>query len=127
MNTLYLVLGAGLLLLFYLRFIKGGANIPSLSGEEFLDDLKENDGVLVDVRSPAEYAAGHIEGAQNLDFFSRQFKVRAEKLPKEKAIYVYCKSGTRSNMAAKALQKLGFERVINLAGGTMGWRGELVK
>ncbi|MEM8896540.1 MAG: rhodanese-like domain-containing protein [Bacteroidota bacterium] len=126
MNTLYVVLGAVLLLLLYLRFVKGG-NIPSLSGEEFLDDLKENDGILVDVRSPAEYAAGHIEGAQNLDFFSRQFKAGAEKLPREKPIYVYCKSGTRSSMAARKLKKLGFENVVNLAGGTMGWSGELVR
>lgn len=127
MNTYFLILISALLLwILYSRFVQGG-NIPSLSGQAFLDDLKENDGVLVDVRSSQEYAAGHIQGAENMDFLGRQFKARAENLPKEKPIYVYCKSGTRSKMAARTLQKLGFEKVVNLSGGTMGWKGELVK
>lgn len=68
---------------------------------------------LLDVRTPEEYAAGHIEGATN---FSLQ-DIQAGKRPsgsKSQAIYVYCHSGNRAGQAAAILQNAGYSNVIDL-------------
>ncbi|WP_438961616.1 rhodanese-like domain-containing protein [Nonlabens sp.] len=77
---------------------------------------------LVDVRTPNEYASGHIKNAINIDFFNQTAFVKAfEKLDKEKPVYIYCKSGNRSNKAAQKLDSLGFKNIYDLRGGYMNW------
>jgi len=74
---------------------------------------------LVDVRSPSEFASGHLEGALNLPV--DQLSVRMGELgPKGTPIVVYCASGTRSAMAARKLKGGGFASVRNL-GGMANW------
>ena len=81
--------------------------------------------VLIDVRSPAEYAGGHIPGSINLPI---QMLQRAEDQlgSPETRIYVYCQSGARSSRAAKMLEIMGYSQVTDL-GGIGGYRGELEK
>lgn len=68
---------------------------------------------LVDVRSPGEYAAGHIDGAINIPV--DQIGNRASSLdPKDRPVVVYCASGTRSAMARRTLRSAGFTQVFNL-------------
>ncbi|MCX7607425.1 MAG: rhodanese-like domain-containing protein [Bacteroidia bacterium] len=63
--------------------------------------------VILDVRTPQEYASGHIKGAQNLDFYG-QFEQSIQKLPKSKIYYLHCASGRRSGSATEIMRKHGF-------------------
>ena len=76
---------------------------------------------LVDVRTPAEFSAGSIEGAQNMDVKNTEFKTMAAKLDKKRPVAVYCLSGIRSARAAGILQELGFKKIYNLDGGYTAW------
>lgn len=70
--------------------------------------------VYVDVREPEEYAKGHVEGAINLP--PADLMAGAEKLkdvPKDATIILYCVSGSRSNVSAGFLQRMGYTNVIN--------------
>ena len=75
------------------------------------------DAVLIDVRTPGEYAEGHLENAQNINWYDADFAQQFDGMDKQKTVYVYCRSGKRSMEAQKKLQSLGFEHVINLEGG----------
>lgn len=83
--------------------------------------LKENEAALIDVRTPGEYAVGHIAGAVNVDWNGDSFveKVKAA-YPLDKPLAVYCRSGKRSAAAAKALASEGYT-VYNLKGGFTAW------
>lgn len=89
-------------------------------GEEFL---------LLDVRTPEEYAEGYIEGAVLIPY--TEIEKRYEELGyKDSEIVVYCKMGYRSAIAGRALAKLGFGNVKNLLGGIEVWKemgGEVIK
>jgi rhodanese-related sulfurtransferase len=77
--------------------------------------------VLLDVRSLSEYEEKHLPGAQLLDVKEDSFMVKAqERLPKEKTIAVYCRSGRRSASAAGMLTAEGY-KVVNLQGGIEAW------
>ena len=92
-------------------------NITSVSAPEFDKEIKANSVQLLDVRTPQEYAEGHIDGASNINIQSDDFQQRAEKeLSKDSTILVYCRSGRRSMEAAEMLTKLGY-KVVNLKGG----------
>ena len=73
----------------------------------------------IDVRTKAEYEAGHIEGAQNLDFYSPNFSALVDALDKSRPYLVYCRSGHRSAEAVELMQGLGFTQVNDLLGGYM--------
>lgn len=77
---------------------------------------------LVDVRTPNEYALGHIKHATNINFFDGDFIEKMSKLDKNKAVYIYCKSGGRSGRAAQKLKAAGFKKVYDLQGGFMNWQ-----
>lgn len=77
---------------------------------------------LVDVRTSAEYQAGHIGDAANIDYLAEDFKQKIQTLNKNQPVYVYCQVGGRSSKAAKAMQALGFREIYDLQGGYMAWR-----
>ena len=83
--------------------------------------LKENEAALIDVRTPGEFAQGHIAAAVNVDWNGDSFveKVKAAYLL-DKPLAVYCRSGRRSAAAAKALASEGYT-VYNLKGGYLAW------
>ena len=100
----------------------GNNNIISVSAPEFDKEIKGDSVQLLDVRTPLEYAEGHIAGALNINVQSDDFQQVAEKeLSKDSTILVYCRSGRRSMNAAEILTKLGY-KVINLKGGIIEWR-----
>lgn len=75
----------------------------------------------LDVRTAAEYAEGHIANAVNIDVLDGNFESRATgKLPKDKTVAVYCRSGKRSKKAAAILVRNGYS-VVELNSGYMGW------
>lgn len=76
---------------------------------------------LLDVRTAEEFAEGHLESAINIDVHAMDFTQKvSEQLDKNRSIYLYCRSGKRSMMAAKALEKKGYS-IVNLKGGILGW------
>lgn len=82
-------------------------------------DLPRRDGILLDVREPAEHAKERIEGAINVPL--SQLRARASELPRDKPIWVHCQAGQRSYYAVRALQQMGFD-VRNLPGGIQTYR-----
>ncbi len=84
--------------------------------------INREDALVVDVRDPGEYGAGHILGAKNwpLDHLDERGGEAARR--KDKPVIVYCDAGDRTPKAAAALRKLGFTRVVNLSGGLPAWQ-----
>ena len=76
--------------------------------------------MVLDVRTPEEYAAGHIQGAKLIPV--QELSEHLAELPKDRQIYVYCHSGRRSAKAAAMLAKHGFSRVENMVGGIEAWK-----
>ncbi len=81
-----------------------------------LSKLDTTDMLLIDVRTPAEYAGGHLDGAVNINWLDADFKARANEFDKRKTIYVYCQKGGRSAKAAAMLDSLGYTAVDLLGG-----------
>ena len=101
---------------------QGGAVARDVSDTELINLLAErSDLLLIDVRTDKEWDAGHIEGACFLDFLEDDFKGRAEALPKDRPIALYCAAGGRSEDAMKLLAKAGFRELYNLRKGFYGW------
>jgi rhodanese-related sulfurtransferase len=98
-----------------------GGNVTNLSVSEFASKIKENSVILIDVRTPAEFATGHISGATNIDFESGTFSEEIQKLDKTKTYAVYCRSGNRSGQATALMEKEGFISLYNLSGGVIEW------
>ncbi|MFC2423469.1 MAG: rhodanese-like domain-containing protein [Fusobacterium polymorphum] len=80
-----------------------------------IENLVKNKEFLLDVREEYEYQEGHVKGAVNLPL--REILSQKDSLPKDKDIYVYCRSGHRSADAVNFLKSLGFEKVHNIEGG----------
>lgn len=76
-----------------------------------LPELLRRGAVVVDVRSPAEYAAGARPGSLNIPL--SEIQTRCTLLDKDKPVVVCCASGTRSALAARVLKSLGFAEVVN--------------
>ncbi|GCD77209.1 hypothetical protein JCM31826_06910 [Thermaurantimonas aggregans] len=82
------------------------------------DTWRQSPNVLVlDVRTPDEFAAGHVEGALNVDYYASDFENQLKNLPKKDTVLVYCASGRRSSASVEALKKAGFTYIGNLTGG----------
>lgn len=81
-----------------------------------LDEVQMDEIMLIDVRTPEEYQAGHVENALNINFFDENFTDQIKELNTDKTLYLYCRSGKRSMNASKALSALGY-KVVNLEGG----------
>ena len=82
-------------------------------------DTKENV-ILLDVRTPSEYAEGHLQGSVLMPLQTFQQNV-TQLTDKTKKMYVYCRSGSRSAHAVALLQQLGFTNVENMKGGILAW------
>lgn len=76
---------------------------------------------LLDIRTPAEFASGHIAGATNLDFYEPQFASWLDELDRDSPYFVYCRSGNRSASAIETMKQLGFAEVYELDGGIVSW------
>ncbi|MEJ2540047.1 MAG: rhodanese-like domain-containing protein [Gemmatimonadota bacterium] len=88
---------------------------------DFVSRRRPGDGVL-DVRTPREFADGHLRGAINVDLQGPDFAARVEKLarkgriPTDGPIYLYCRSGARSGRATRLLREAGFREAYNVGG-----------
>ena len=76
--------------------------------------------IILDVRTEAEYNAGHIKGAKNIDYTNNN--VGLLELDKSKTYLIYCASGRRSKLAANEMLNSGFKSLFNMSGGINEWR-----
>lgn len=89
-----------------------------VSASEFMTKYQATPGaVLVDVRTPAEFAAGHINGAINIDFENSNFEQEIQKLDTSKTYFIYCRSGNRSGQAMGVMKRNNLQSVYDLQGG----------
>lgn len=87
-----------------------------------INENKTNpDFVVLDVRTPGEYAQGHLKQSKLMNFRGENFEEELGKLDKSKTYLIYCRSGGRSGMALKLMEKLEFESVYNMGGGFNDW------
>jgi rhodanese-related sulfurtransferase len=100
--------------------------IKKITAEELGTALKDTI-QLIDVRTPAEFKQGHIEGALNIDVSSAGFGKNIGQLDKDKPVYIYCRSGQRSNTAAKKMEQAGFNTIYDLKDGINSWDNEVVR
>lgn len=94
--------------------------------KEFTELTKTPNAVILDVRTPEEYAEGHIENAKLMNYYGDNFNSEVSKLDKNKTYLVYCKSGGRSSEASTIMAEKGY-KVFNLSGGISNWVGKVVK
>jgi rhodanese-related sulfurtransferase len=93
---------------------------PWVNTAEATHLINREDALVIDVRDPGEYGAGHILGAKNVPL-SRLNDAEVAKR-KDRPLIVYCEGGDRSGKAIAALKKQGFTRVVNLTGGLRAWQ-----
>ncbi|MGQ0547526.1 MAG: rhodanese-like domain-containing protein [Betaproteobacteria bacterium] len=93
---------------------------PQIGPAQATHLINREDALVVDVRDPGEYGAGHILGAKNMPVE----RIEEKDLPKRKdrPLIVYCDTGSRAAKAAGALRAQGFTRVFSLAGGLGAWQ-----
>lgn len=96
----------------------------SLEPADFATLAEEDGVVLLDVRTPQEYAEGHLDGAVNLDVSAPDFADGLAGLDPQAVYAVYCRSGNRSQTALELMAQAGLEDAADLAGGIGAWVGD---
>ncbi len=76
---------------------------------------------LIDVRTPAEFSEGTLDNAQNIDFLADDFRANIQTLNKNEPVYLFCRSGNRSEKSRNILLEEGFSEVYDLEGGYKAW------
>jgi rhodanese-related sulfurtransferase len=97
-------------------------NFQSLTALAFKEKLNtEKNSQILDVRTPEEFATGHLENAVNINWNSENFDQQIKKFNKTKPIFVNCQAGGRSKKAAERLFSLGFKKIFELKSGINDW------
>ena len=105
---------------------EGAAVVEKISAETAHEVLASNEVAVLDVRTPEEYAGGHVPGAQLLTLDTISAETAAAVVPdKEEPVLVYCRSGVRSAEAARKLAALGYRQIYDF-GGIIDWPYETV-
>lgn len=99
----------------------GSSSFTTQKAADFAQTISNPAVVVIDVRTPSEFAVGHIANAVNIDVESGTFEQQIASLDKSKAYAVYCHSGRRSANAAGIMSKAGFTSIYNLDGGVTDW------
>lgn len=119
-KTIFVTLG--LIVLIVASIVFSGASASSLlNPQDFISKYKDTpNAVLVDVRTPAEFNAGHIQGAINVDYENSNFENEVKKLDNSKTYFIYCRSGNRSSKSLVIMNNSGIKNVFDLKGGISG-------
>ncbi|OZU89988.1 rhodanese-like domain-containing protein [Virgibacillus indicus] len=103
------------------RYFRQRTYLKVLTEDQFREGYRKAQ--LIDVREPQEFDKGHILGARNIPV--TQMKQRLIEMRKDKPVYLYCQSGSRSARAAQLLHKKGYEDINQLKGGFKKWTGKI--
>lgn len=103
-------------------YLRRGTGGPWVSTLEATQMINREDALVLDVREPAEFSAGHMLGAKNIPLAN--IEARSAELDKHKAkpVIVLCNDGSRASKAAAVLRARGFVNVVNLSGGLPAWQ-----
>ncbi len=82
---------------------------------------QQPEAVVVDVRTPAEFAEGHLPGALNIDVKNEAFADKIQELDSTKIYLLYCRSGSRTQLAAQIMKQAGFKSIFGMKGGFSDW------
>lgn len=104
-----------------IRFLNQRKYLKTLTENQFREGYRKAQ--LIDVREPQEFKKGHILGARNIPV--TQMKQRLVEIRKDKPVYLYCQSGSRSARAAQLLHKKGYLDLNQLQGGFKKWTGKV--
>jgi rhodanese-related sulfurtransferase len=111
--------GSGAMLLWPL--VRGGGGGSAVNTLQATQLINRENALVLDVREPAAYAAGHILGAKNLPLGELEKRIEELDKHKKKPVIVACDTGMSSGRAVKVLKARGFENVVNLSGGFRAW------
>ena len=101
----------------------GGAEATdNLGAQEYQAKTQEAGVVTLDVRTPDEFAGGHLVNALNIDVEGATFDSELSKLDKDATYAVYCRSGRRSSVAIDRMKDAGFTNVVNMNAGILEWQ-----
>jgi len=98
-----------------------GARVTTLQATQLINQGKA---IVVDVREPAEFSAGHLRDAKNIPLGELSNRIGELDKFKSKAVIAVCQSGTRSAKAAGQLKKAGFNEAFSLDGGIAAWQAQ---
>jgi len=104
--------------------------IKKVDPVEFSEVISQPDVIILDVRTPDEFNAGHIANAININLEGSDFSSEVSKLDKNATVAVYCRSGNRSGVATEQMAELGFTDMYDMQGGIVDWEaagGPVVK
>jgi rhodanese-related sulfurtransferase len=122
MKTFLIIYMSGLLMLSY-SCSNGQTQKTLLSPAQFAEKITQTPTPsIIDVRTPGEYADGHLINAVNMDWNGNNFDAQIATLDKSKPVFVYCQAGGRSAAAAKKMRSVGFKEVYDLDGGFSEWQ-----
>lgn len=100
----------------------GGEGVYTVSVDQALTRVEEVDGLVVlDVRTDEEFAAGHVPGATQIDFYRDDFEDRVAELDRDAPYLVYCAQGGRSGSTGGIMEELGFTDVADMTDGFPAW------
>lgn len=128
MTNAYLGLGlaAAVGIIFFFGFRAAPLGDTKLAALDFISKYQDTPGaVLVDVRTPEEYAEGHLKSSINIDIRNASFATEIATLDKSKTYFVYCRSGNRSAQAVAQMKAIGIEHIYDMLGGVSSNKGQL--
>ena len=98
---------------------------PQITADEVYKAISDKTNIIIlDVRTPGEYSKGKIEGSINMPVDTISNEVITTFPDKSKTIYVYCLSGSRSNVAVDTMKQLGYTNVFSMTSGLLMWRSK---
>lgn len=103
-------------------YLRRGSGGPWASTLEATQLINREDALVLDVREPTEFDAGHMLGAKNVPLAAVEGRAGEFDKHKAKPVIVVCADGTRASKAATALRAAGFANVVNLSGGFPAWQ-----
>ncbi len=116
------------LMAMFIIVITGTANAQSLQtispkqAQQLIQKEKDNSNfAIIDIRTPTEFESGHIENASLIDYYSKNFLKKMQKLDKNKIYLIYCRSSNRSTKALSLIKDMGFKSLYNMGKGINGW------
>lgn len=121
-----------LMMFLFSSFLSGAAGcnptpkFSSVDAAAFAREIANERVQLIDVRTPEEFAEGHIAGAVNMNVHSEAFAQQIATLDSTRPVALYCRSGRRSKRAAEQVTAAGYQ-VIELDGGILSWKGDIDK
>jgi len=101
------------------------SKFEALTAKEYRKIIIETESPqIIDVRTPQEFNSNSITGAVNINIYDSNFDAKIQELDKDRPVFLYCRSGSRSNKASNKLAEMGFTEVYDLKGGITSWQLE---